>query len=422
MRDVILWWIFFFFEALKDIMLAYGVFGYNFSLKRVRFLIPVLYVAVSVCFPFNGLTGLCVRTFWGLVLVVSLFEGKLSKRIQCSVIAFFLISSIDALAINIIEVFGVSIPAGNDLAIQLADGIGLFVIAVLAAAVRGKRKEIHQGIEELGRGYFLLTAIILVGTATLAAVLLTGKDRWELNYARETFIIAAGILIVTVIILIILFFYIIYMKKRLEELNDAKERCMIYQRRYYENRMKKDEGIQRFRHDFHRHLRVLGHMCRENKPEDAARYIEEIESGLAGCKMQYTGNTVADYFLNEAAEEFRDQDITLDIRGRFPEDNKLSDSDLCVLWGNAIDNAREELFRCEGGKRELRIRIRSGSGNLELTIANTCHEKNERMRTRKEDKELHGYGIGNMMQVVIKYRGSMTWEYKEELFVLKIVL
>ncbi len=84
-----------------------------------------------------------------------------------------------------------------------------------------------------------------------------------------------------------------------------------------------------------------------------------------------------------------------------------------------MDNAKEELLRCEG-IRKLKIEIQHYNGTLYLMIANTYKEKNIDLTTKKKDKKLHGHGIQNMRAVVERYHGIISWEYEEDLFVVKI--
>lgn len=216
--------------------------------------------------------------------------------------------------------------------------------------------------------------------------------------------------------------YFFLVRKRLEKMCELNLQYPDYRKRFDDTLAQKDEGMRRFFHDMAKHLGVVGAMCERQDYEQVRDYIRELQASLVALRVHYTGNTIVDYFLNEAAGEMEKagKKYVCDVCGEFPEGIGLSDTELCVLFGNAIENAKEELLRCEG-ELHLRMMIQNYNGRLYVEICNTCRGgRDGAMRTKKDKKEMHGYGMGNMERVVRKYGGRIKWEYKESMFGLKI--
>ena len=134
-----------------------------------------------------------------------------------------------------------------------------------------------------------------------------------------------------------------------------------------------------------------------------------------------TGNTVADYLVNETIYRLEQSgEIVYSVVGRFPDEMRISNMDLCVLLGNALDNAREALLKVKG-KRELRVEILNLRQVLMMRITNSARKPEGRfLESTKEKKREHGYGTKNMMWVVEKYDGEINWYYKDGFFVVEI--
>lgn len=87
--------------------------------------------------------------------------------------------------------------------------------------------------------------------------------------------------------------------------------------------------------------------------------------------------------------------------------------DLCVLVGNALDNAIRACEALPAGKRRIVIGIGRIRGFVHIRIVNT---KGEKVRGGE------GYGIKNMRAIVKKYNGGMETADRGETYELDAVL
>lgn len=408
-------------EAVKYVAITYGILGFEFAKERKRLLIPVLYLILGGWFLAYCLGDeLDFRSLFGLFIILGLFQGSKVKRVQCFVMEYFLITLLD-LACD--ALWDTMLEAEITLYFSRAvETFSLIIIILLCFWLRDRKRAIQQGIRRMKIRHFIMILILLVVAATFVSIAYGGvKDGTTISMRRMFFLMSA-LISMGVFILSLYLFYYIYIRGQLEEANRLNLLCLDYQKKFYTTLVQKEEGMRRFRHDISKHLGVIGVMCSQKEYDGVQKYIGELQDSFADLRMHYTGNEVVDYFLNEAVMELEQagKTCTCDVMGEFPDKMKLSDSELSILFGNAIENAKEELLRCEG-KQELSMVIEHYRDKMYVTISNTCSADQDRtLQTKKADLELHGYGMGNMEQVVQKYNGKIRWSFQEDRFELVI--
>lgn len=133
-----------------------------------------------------------------------------------------------------------------------------------------------------------------------------------------------------------------------------------------------------------------------------------------------TGNPIVDYFLYAMISDLMEVGgFEYNISGKFPPTLHLSDIDLSVLLGNALDNAKEALLKTDG-ERKFGFLVMSKGKKIEIEITNSCKEGGLTFNTSKKDVRNHGYGLLNMQSVVNKYDGDMKYSCQKGRFTLTV--
>ena len=108
---------------------------------------------------------------------------------------------------------------------------------------------------------------------------------------------------------------------------------------------------------------------------------------------------------------------------------KIEDMDLCILLGNALDNAYEACQRITDNTLEkvIQLTMKYRENQLFIQLQNSYNVATLKKRTgqyssSKEDVQVHGLGIGNMKTVADKYNGILTVQPKEDYFELDIMI
>ena len=102
---------------------------------------------------------------------------------------------------------------------------------------------------------------------------------------------------------------------------------------------------------------------------------------------------------------------------------KISDVDLAIILGNALDNAVEAVEKIEyKGMVEALIVLRNNL--LIIKIKNPVKEyvDTNNLSSTKPDNNVHGFGIISIKQLTNKYDGEVLFTCKDNIFTTSIVM
>ena len=185
-----------------------------------------------------------------------------------------------------------------------------------------------------------------------------------------------------------------------------------------------------FFHDYQKHLDTLMHMARHGDANEVPRYILSLQdnSSLQYKQHIYTGNLIVDAIFNKKIEEAKTKGIRIEKSLLFPSDITLGDADLCILFGNAWDNAIEACERIIVGERYIDFFLHYEDRCILLQMTNPTDgqlvQDKQMFKTSKADSYMHGLGLKSMQQVVEKYGGAFnaTHDDKVGIFTLSVVI
>lgn len=127
--------------------------------------------------------------------------------------------------------------------------------------------------------------------------------------------------------------------------------------------------------------------------------------------------------LKDINEEIPNNNISIIIPGKI----KIDEIDLCILIGNAVDNAVEACKKIEETEnRMLEIKIFPVNGQLSMLFTNSKNSMEKKppglFKTTKADSFMHGFGIENMRNICRKYDGNISFDISANRFILSILL
>lgn len=105
----------------------------------------------------------------------------------------------------------------------------------------------------------------------------------------------------------------------------------------------------------------------------------------------------------------------------------FDNADMCIILGNALDNALEANIRAEIEKRYVKLNMRMDMNNLVIVVENSfdghiSKNKTGKILTVKTNKIDHGLGLDSIQKAVNKYHGFMKISYTENVFIIEILL
>lgn len=185
------------------------------------------------------------------------------------------------------------------------------------------------------------------------------------------------------------------------------------------------QSVRSIRHDLKQHFQVALTMLHSGKINEAVDYMEKYnDTVLDGISNKvFCDNDVVNYIINSKSKICSDRHIKIYIyiANEIPE---FSDLDLCVLLGNALDNAIEGVSG--EGNNEIYLELRNVDNffmiSVKNTIINSVLEDNPNLISTKDEKEVHGLGILSMKEVVQKYNGSIEFYESDNKFCCDMLL
>ena len=100
--------------------------------------------------------------------------------------------------------------------------------------------------------------------------------------------------------------------------------------------------------------------------------------------------------------------------------------DMCIILGNLLDNAIEASRYVQDKNRSVELNIRQHEKYISMNVCNTVETKvqieNNKIKTTKKNKELHGFGIMSIKEISQKYNGNCTFKQDGDKFQAIVML
>lgn len=188
---------------------------------------------------------------------------------------------------------------------------------------------------------------------------------------------------------------------------------------------------ERLRHDLKNHVLALRGLWEERAWDKLGDYLKRMEdSAQFGANEEATGNRAVDALLFQKRKMAEDRQIVWECDVQIPKRCRISEFDLCVLFGNILDNAVEACMRLQQGEREagrrpfINVQARTVKKCFLLEVRNSMREAEKQGNRFVEKENLQGHGIGllNVGDVVRGYDGVMNTEIQNGVFDISVLL
>ena len=197
----------------------------------------------------------------------------------------------------------------------------------------------------------------------------------------------------------------------------------------YAQYVQSKESIELINYKYHDLKHQIAVLRSEEDPQKREAFLDEMEAEIRQYEAQNkTGNKVLDTVLTSKSLYCNKNGITFTCVA----DGKLLDhmhvTDICSIFGNALDNAIEHVILIpDPEKRLIHLTVSAQKGFVFIKIENYCEaeiSKNEEdlITTTKKDSKNHGFGLKSMRKAVEKYDGSVVFGVQQNWFELKILL
>ncbi len=198
--------------------------------------------------------------------------------------------------------------------------------------------------------------------------------------------------------------------------------------RNLELQKERDEEVRRLHHDMKNHLLAIEKLSVENNREKVGEYIGNLAAELDPYEsLVETGNELLNGILAEKQALARSKGIDLEIQADCSALSFVKDTDLCTIFGNALDNAIEACEKIERPEdRSIRVKTELLAGQMIIAFTNTFSGNvtisNGLPVTSKADKKMHGIGLRSIRRTLEKYDGTLRLKPDENRFTLTVAI
>lgn len=296
-----------------------------------------------------------------------------------------------------------------------------FTALAVCNGIRVKRRmhRIH-----LNTAYWIIYTV-LFGIVSMVMFFIF-RMGYELNntyYNTFATVSAVGMTFCTVLVL--------YLYER-----QAEQSAQLRRREQYERHLKsqvkhldeillKQEELRRVRHDMNNQLVAIQGYFHEGDIAGGEAYVASLLQNLQTPSSRIrTGNSALDAILNTKKALAESKGITVDMEVQISNRLPLEPVDVCVIFGNALDNAIEACDRITQGEKKISLVLVQREGKLLCHLTNTApiNSSKDFSITSKSDKKNHGFGLVNLKESLEKYDSEPVIDYKDGLFSMKFVV
>lgn len=185
------------------------------------------------------------------------------------------------------------------------------------------------------------------------------------------------------------------------------------------------DTVRALRHDLKNHLLCILSMAEERDVEGIEQYTRQLlqQQNTVNKLIMFSGSKVLDAIINsksaaaERAGVRLSAIITTPLAGISPED-------ITIILGNALDNAIRAAKDSQRKVVDIHIQPQGAYSSIVIAndIAHPVLSDNPALRTTKNIRYRHGFGIQNMRQAVERNQGLIRFYEQNDRFICDILL
>lgn len=220
-------------------------------------------------------------------------------------------------------------------------------------------------------------------------------------------------------------------QSRISEYIAEKEKASIHAmlKSQYEQYRNYQDSMELIHIKYHDLKHQIAGLRAETDVEKRKEWLDAMERELeAGELLMKTGNSVLDTILGGKILYARGKDVRITCVADGTLLNFMHVTDICTIFGNALDNALESVVMLEDPeKRLIHVSVSARRNFVFIQVSNYCEQELKREEgqmpaTTKSDKKNHGFGLKSILYSVEKYGGSVSVDLKKNWFELQILL
>ena len=360
-----------------------------------------------------------------LVIILLLYMLYSEKIANIALVAIWLIFALSLLYTMIAILFDISLNllniTGENIS-TIATPITSLILVYLIA--RSYKKNNTTGIKSIGVSNLFWFTFLMAADALVVTVISVMNVELNLEKYRNIYLLSIIFVIIGIFIQLAAVIFLFMQRNVYKEKKLITEKYLSEQKNYYEYLENREKETKKFRHDLRSHMELILPLVRNHEYEKIESYLEQMQ-----IKVDSLGNNVTvqngtvDAIINQYYTKAKQQGITMEVQGRFPEECLIDIYDICTIFSNVLSNALEAA--AQTSEKYISVECRYTDRNIIIVVKNSFNSDqpggNVQLKTRKGNVDHHGFGLENMKDSINKYNGVFDIETEDNLFILTIL-
>lgn len=179
-----------------------------------------------------------------------------------------------------------------------------------------------------------------------------------------------------------------------------------------------------YRHDMRHHLNMIDGFLDAGKPEQALAYIRKTREDMMSISVRrFCENEAVNLICSSFADKAARMEVRMNVSARLPEALCISDTELCAILSNGLENALHAVSQMEHSDRWIDLYCGIKRNKLLIEIENPYAG----IVTMEDGLPVtaeagHGYGCRSIRAIVLQHGGLYTFSPQNGIFTLQIVL
>ncbi|MBO5046774.1 MAG: GHKL domain-containing protein [Clostridia bacterium] len=205
---------------------------------------------------------------------------------------------------------------------------------------------------------------------------------------------------------------------------EALEEQLNHSKLHYAGMQTHFEASRKIKHDLKHILNAVRHYIDTNDKSGLSDFCDTVEeTQLQYTNVPYTGCSAVDGVLFYYIKRTEKENIRFQYQGNLRHSG-ITDMDLCVMIGNALENAFEACLHIESDRFVTLTAERDGdivSVMVQNAFDGQVKNNADKIISRKGEKRI-GVGLQTISSVCEKYNGTMKTEWNDHTFTVLMVL
>lgn len=271
--------------------------------------------------------------------------------------------------------------------------------------------------------YWILFLIMFITSGM--SIFLIFKFQYESNLANFNIIsvlCSFGLLYCT--------FFTLYLyenlsrQAKLEQRQESFQQQIRAQSKHLDEILITQKELKKLRHDLVNHNISIKKYFEDENYKSGLEYMRHLDQKINfSIKEVETGNAALDAIINTKKSIAASKNIKFTTTIQIPEEIFVEPIDICIIFGNALDNCIEACEKLDEESRWISLSVVYEDNSIICKIANSAMENTHSLfHTSKKDKVNHGFGISNIESALSKYKNVCRFKQEGDEFHLSFVI